>query len=101
VGGVVVADQVQVRVSGDGGVGELEEAQELLVAVPTVRAGDHRPAGDLQRGEQAGGAVAGVVMGHPGRSRGQDGQARGSAVKGLDLGLLIHAGTRAFSGGSR
>ena len=34
VGRVVVQHQVQVQVGGDGGVDELEEAQELLVAVP-------------------------------------------------------------------
>jgi hypothetical protein len=36
VGGVVVQDQVQVEVLRDGLVDELEEAEELLVAVPAV-----------------------------------------------------------------
>src|ERR1700733_5419948 len=35
-GGVVVQDQVQVQVPGHGSAGELEEPQELLVAVPAV-----------------------------------------------------------------
>jgi hypothetical protein len=29
-------------------------------------------------------------VGHPGRGRGHDRQARGGPVQGLDLGLLIH-----------
>ena len=42
--GVVVQHQVQVQVLRDGGVDELEEPQEFLVAVPAVWLGDHRPA---------------------------------------------------------
>jgi hypothetical protein len=65
VGAVVVADQVQVQPAGDGGVDELEETQELLVAVPPLVLGDHRASGQVQGGEQAGGAVPHVVMRHP------------------------------------
>jgi hypothetical protein len=36
---VLVADQVQVQAVGDGGVDELEEVQELLVALPAGSAG--------------------------------------------------------------
>jgi hypothetical protein len=36
------------------------------MAVTVVIFSDHRAARHLQRGEQAGGAVADVVMGHPG-----------------------------------
>ena len=62
-GGVVVQDQVQVQVPGDGGVDQLEEAEELLVTVAAVVLGDDRSAGQVVGGEQAGGAVADVVMG--------------------------------------
>ena len=41
VGGVVVADEVEVQVLRDGGVDELEEPQELLVTMPAVGLGDH------------------------------------------------------------
>jgi hypothetical protein len=84
VGGVVVQDQVQVEVFRDGGVDELEEPQELLVSVPAVGLGDDGAAGEIEGGEQAGGAVADVVVGHPGRRRGEHGQARGGPVEGLD-----------------
>jgi hypothetical protein len=58
VGGVVIQDQVQVQVPGHSGVDELEEAEEFLVPVPAVGLGDHRSTGQVERGEQAGGAVA-------------------------------------------
>src|SRR3712207_9036098 len=46
------------------GAGDLpQEAQELLVAVPRLAAGGDRAGGDVQRGEQRGGAVAEVVVG--------------------------------------
>jgi hypothetical protein len=90
-GGVVVQHEVEFQAAGDGGVDELEEPEELLVAVPAVGLGDDRAAGQVERGEQAGGAVADVVVGHPGRGRGQHWQARGGPVQGLDLRLLVHA----------
>lgn len=41
VGGVVVQDEVQVQVLGHGVVDELQEADELLVAVLALGLGDH------------------------------------------------------------
>ncbi len=46
---------------------------------------------DLQGGVEAGGAVALVVVGHPGRFARLDRQRRLGAIQRLDLGLLIHA----------
>jgi hypothetical protein len=89
VGGVVVQHQVQFQAVGDGGVDQLEEPQELLVAVAPVRLGDDRAAGQVKRGEQAGRAVADVVVRHPGRGRRQHRQARRGPVQGLDLRLLV------------
>jgi hypothetical protein len=53
--------------------------------------GDDLTRAHVQSGEQAGGAVADIVMGAPGWGGGQDRQGRGRAVQRLDLGLLIHA----------
>src|SRR5258706_10151081 len=64
VGGVVVADDVQF-LAGVGGGGLFEEAQELLVAVPGVAGVGDLAGGGVERGEQAGDAVPGVVMGLP------------------------------------
>jgi hypothetical protein len=59
------------------------------VAVAAVVLGDHRSAGQVIGGEQAGGAVPDVVVGAALGCRGQHGQARGGAVQGLYLGLLV------------
>ncbi len=69
VGAVVIADDVQRR-ARVGLRDQAEESQELLVPVARVaRIGD-LAGGDLQRGEQRGGAVPDVVVaalfGHPG-----------------------------------
>jgi hypothetical protein len=41
-----------------GGVDELEEPQKLLAAVAALGLGDDRAAGQVERGEEARGAVA-------------------------------------------
>ena len=84
VGGVVVQDQVQVQVLRDGGVDELEEPQELLVAVPAVVLGDDRAAGQVVGREQARGAVPDVVVRAPLGCGGQDRQAWGGPVQLLE-----------------
>jgi hypothetical protein len=45
---VQLEGEVQLQPVGHSGVDELEEAQELLVAVPPLVLGDDRPAGDVQ-----------------------------------------------------
>jgi hypothetical protein len=91
VGAVVVADQVHVQALGDLGVDTGQELAELDRPVPTVRRGDHGAVGDVQRREEAGGAVADVVMGaplgHPGHHR----ERRLAGTERLDLRLLIDA----------
>ncbi|WP_202874646.1 hypothetical protein [Kribbella albertanoniae] len=49
---------MQIEVLGNGGIDQVQEPQELVVTVPAVVLGDVRPAGQVQHGEQAGGAVA-------------------------------------------
>jgi hypothetical protein len=62
VGGVVVADHVQLAAwIGPGDL--LEEGQELLVTVAWGAPVDNAPGRDLQRSEQRRGAVPGVVVG--------------------------------------
>ena len=69
-----VQDDAQLRVRVGGG-DLLPEPQELLVPVPGIAGVDgDLPDGDLQGGEQGGGAVALVVMGAPlGGSPGRSG----------------------------
>jgi hypothetical protein len=63
VGGVVVADDVQLD-TGMGFGDQLQERQELGVGVPRIAGvGGDLAGGDLECGEQAGGAVADVIVG--------------------------------------
>jgi hypothetical protein len=55
------------------------------VAVAAMHLGDALPGGHAQGGEQAGSAVADIVMGAPGEGRGQDRQGRGGAVQRLGV----------------
>jgi hypothetical protein len=89
VGGVVVQDHMQPppRVGlGD----ELEEVQELAVAVPWLAGVGDRAGGHLQRREQRGRAVPEVVVGAPlGPARPYRADRLGPLQR-LDLGLLVH-----------
>jgi hypothetical protein len=82
---------MHVQVRRDGGVDRVQEAAELLGAVPRRHVGDEVAGGDVQGGVQVGGAVADVVvrpaLGHARHER----QHRGGAVERLDLRLLVHA----------
>jgi len=64
VGGVVVADQVDLKALGNLLVDGAQELQELGVPVPGQAVADHLAGQHVQRGEQGGGAVALVVVGH-------------------------------------
>ena len=60
----VVVVQHHVQLSAGIGLGDLlQEVEELSLAVPFVALVDHLAGGDLERGEQRGGAVALVVVG--------------------------------------
>ena len=88
-GCVVVADQVLVQAAGDGSVDELEEPQELLVAVPSVVLAMTEP---LATSRAANRLVvpcrtwSWVIWGG---GRGQQRQAGRRPVQSLDLALLI------------
>lgn len=69
VGGVAIADQVQVQLDRSICVDRCQELQEFLVPMPSLVGGNDSAAGYIQGGEQAGRTVADVVMGLPGRSR--------------------------------
>ena len=67
----------------------VEEADELLMPVALHAAADHGAVEHIEGGEQRGGAVALVVMGHGAGFARLERQARLGAIEGLDLGLLI------------
>src|SRR5271156_5382420 len=89
VGRIIVDDGVDYFSHRDLLLDRIEEADELLVAMALHVATDDRAIEDVEGGEQRGGAVTFVVVGHrPGPTR-LHRQARLGAVKSLDLALLI------------
>jgi hypothetical protein len=85
VGAVVVAHDVQGR-AGVGAGDLFEEGEELGMGVPVaaVLGGDFA-GGDLQCGEQGGGAIADVVVAGLLRQSGPQRQDRCGAIQRLDL----------------
>jgi len=63
VGAVVVTDQMDLAAAPAAGE-RIEKIDELVVPVAPITAPVNLAAGHFERGEQAGGAVAGVVVGH-------------------------------------
>src|SRR3954453_24129981 len=82
VGGVVVENGVDQPASGHHRLDRVEEANELLMAVPLHAAADHRAIENVERGEQGRRAVANkswvIVPALPGFS-GRPGWVRSSA----------------------
>jgi hypothetical protein len=88
--GVIVHHQVQLLAGA--GAGDLaQEDQELLVAVPVLAAGGDLAGGDVQRREQGRGPVPAIVMGAASDQARGHRQDRRGPLRGLDLGLLVHA----------
>ena len=79
VGAVVVGDQVNVQLGRHGLVDGDQELLALGRAVTAVELADHGAVGDVARREQAGDAVAVVVMGAPLSHAGSTGWDRSSA----------------------
>ena len=90
VGPVVVADEVELSAAVSAVEGR-EEVDELEMRMLREAATVNSSARHLQRGEQAGGAVAFVVMSHARRQAWAQRQHRLSPIQGLDLRLLVHA----------
>ena len=85
VGGVVVEDGVDQLAGRDRGLDGVEEADELLVPVALHVAADDGAVEHVEGGEQRGGAVALVVVGHGAGAALLHGQAGLGAVERLDL----------------
>ena len=79
------------RSAGTFAVDRLQELRELDRAVALVQGADDLPGLDVQRGVEARGAVALVVVGRALGRAGQHRQRRRGAVQRLDLRLLIDA----------
>ena len=92
VGGVVVEDDVDGLARRNLGVDGVEEADELLVAMAGHVTADDGAVEHVERGEERGGAVALVVVGHGAEPSLLHRQAGLGAVerRRLDLALLVH-----------
>lgn len=89
VGAVVVADEVHIQLGRYRLVDRGQELSELDGAVLAMQFADHRAVGDVERGEQTGDPVTGVVLGAPFGHAGHHRQDRLGPVEGLDLALLV------------
>ena len=95
--GVVVEHDVDQLAGGHVALDPVEEADEFLVAVALHALPDHGAVEHVERGEQGGGAVALVVMGHGRQPALLHRQPRLGPIQRLDLGLLVdreHDGMR-------
>ena len=90
-GGIVIADQVQLPVGGDGLVDEAEKLEPLLVPMALLAQAKDLAVGRIQRGKQCGRAVAFVVVRHGGAASALQRQAGLSTVQSLNLALLVGA----------
>ena len=75
-GGVIVDDGVDDFSGRNSALDGIEEADELLVAIPSHAAPDHGSIEEVEGGEQRARAVALVVMGHRPAFSGLERQAR-------------------------
>lgn len=89
VGGIDVADQQNSRLRRRGGSDGIEETEELLMAVALHVAADNASFEHVESGEQGGGALAFVAVGHGAGVTLLRGPAGLNAIQRLDLALLI------------
>ena len=91
VGAVVVENQMNVHVHGNGLIDLAQKAQALLVAMAWLALGDHLAGGHIQRREEGCGAVANDVVGDALDLLQAHGKQRLSPVQRLNLRLLFNA----------
>jgi len=89
VGGVVVEDEVHLKLGRDLALERRQEALELDRAMAGVQRADHLAGGGVERRDQAAGAVALIVVGGARRRAGWR-RPRAAIVR-LDLALLVDA----------
>ena len=88
-GGVVIDDQVNIKFFGYGLIDALKELKKFLMTVPCLAPRQDSAGGDVECGEQGGGAMSNVVVGHTFYISKSDGQHRLGPVEGLYLTLFI------------
>ena len=89
VGGIVVEDGVDRLVGWRRAFDGIEEADEFLMGMALHAAAEDNAIEGVEGGEQGGGAVPLVIMGHGPAFAGLHGQTRLSTIERLDLGFFI------------
>ena len=89
VGCVIVHDKMHIEMGWRLGIDLVEEKNEFLVSVAWHAVADHFAIEQAQRGEQCGGAVALVVVGHCPTAPLFDRQSWLGTIEGLDLAFLV------------
>ena len=89
VGGVIVEDHVDAFAGRDLTLDRVEEADELLMAMALHVAADDGAVEHVERGEQRGGAISLVIMGHRAGAPFLQRQSGLGAIERLNLALLI------------
>jgi hypothetical protein len=89
VGGIVIHDQMDVEVLGNGVFDALEKAEKLLMPVSRPALGEDGSGGDIEGGEERCGAVTDVVVGDSFHVPEAHRQHRLGAVESLNLRLFI------------
>ncbi len=64
-GGVVVDDEMDVELLGDGSLDVAQELQELLLTMAAFALREHLTRGDVESREQSGGPVSDIVVRDP------------------------------------
>jgi hypothetical protein len=91
VSGMIVEDHMDRLVGRHLPLDGIEKADELLMAMALHAAADDLALEDIEGGEQGGGTVSFVIVGHGGTASFLHRQAGLGAVGGLDLALLVEA----------
>jgi hypothetical protein len=86
----IVGDQVHIKMLRRLGINPAQELEPLLVAMSRHALADHPAGGDVEGGEQGGGAVALIVVRHGPTAAFLERQTGLGAIERLDLALLIH-----------
>ena len=90
VGRIIVENDVDGLVGRQFGFDGVEEPDELLMPVTLHVAADHRSIEDIERGEQGGGAISLVVVGHGRPAATLEWQPWLRAIKRLDMALFVN-----------
>ncbi len=89
-GGVVVNDEVNVKIIGDILINMLDKTQIFLVTMPMFALGDHLSIGDVKCSEERCGTMAYIVMGHAFDVAKAHRKQRLGAVQGLNLAFFVN-----------